>query len=117
MIKQQNDGKIYLYVMDPNEAKYQYFVKKDEKIGFEHEGLKAFIEYSINMQDAYKNIEEYNLDRKRKVLIVFDDMNADVISNKKLDQIVTELFIRRRKLNISTVFIRQFYFTVPKDLG
>ena len=65
--------------------------------------------------DAYKNIEEYNPDRKCKVVIIFD-MNANTISNKNLNQIVTELFIRRRKLNISTVFITQFYFTVPKDL-
>ena len=60
-------------------------------------------------------MEEYNSDRKHKVVIIFD-MNADAISNKNLNQIVTELFIRRRKLNISTVFIIQFYFTVPKDL-
>ena len=60
-------------------------------------------------------MEEYNSDRKRKVVIIFD-MNADAIGNKNLNQIVTELFIRRRKLNISTVFIIQFYFTVPKDL-
>ena len=66
------------------------------------------------MQDVYKNIEEYNLGKKRKVLIVFN-MIADMI-NKKLNPIVTELFIRGRKLNISIVFITQSYYKVPKDV-
>ena len=57
------------------------------------------------MHYVYKNIEEYNLGKKRKVLIVFDDIIADMISNKKLNAIVTELFIIRRKLNVSIVFI------------
>ena len=68
------------------------------------------------MRDVYKNIEDYNLGRKRKILIVFDDMIADMINNKKLNPIVTELFIRGRKLNISNVFIRQSYFRAPKDI-
>ena len=68
------------------------------------------------MQDVYKTIEEYNLWKKRKILIVFDDMIADMINNKKLYSIVTELFIRGRKLNISVVFITQSYFKVPKDI-
>ena len=68
------------------------------------------------MQDVHKNIDDYNPRKKRKVLIVFDDMIADMINNKKLDSIVTELFIRGRKLNISIVFITQFYFKVPKDV-
>ena len=68
------------------------------------------------MQDVYKTIEEYNLRKKRKILIVFDDMIADMINNKKLYSIVTELFIRGRKLNISVVFITQSYFKVPKDI-
>ena len=67
------------------------------------------------MQDVYKNIEEYILGKKRKVLIVFDDMLADMINNKKLNPVVTELFIRGRKLNISVVFITKSYFKVPKD--
>ena len=66
------------------------------------------------MQDVYKNIEEYNPRQKRKILIVFDDMIADVINNKNLNSIVTELFIRGKKLNISIVFITQSYFKVPK---
>ena len=59
------------------------------------------------MQDVYKNIEEYDIDKERKILIVFDDMIVDMINNKKLNSILTELFIRGRKLNISFVFIKQ----------
>ena len=77
---------------------------------------RVFIEYSNDMQNLYKTIEEYNIGKKRKILIVFDDMIADMINNKKLNSIVTELFIRDRKLNISLVFIAQSYFKVPKDV-
>ena len=68
------------------------------------------------MQDVYKNIEDYNPGEKRKIIIVFDDMIADMINNKKLNPVVIELFIRRRKLNIYIVFITQSYFKVPKDV-
>ena len=68
------------------------------------------------MQDVYKDIEEYNLGKKRNLLIVFDDMIADMINNIKLNPVVTELFIRGRRLNISIVFITQSYFKVPKDV-
>ena len=68
------------------------------------------------MQDVYKNIEDYNPGKKRKILIVFDDTIADMINNKKLNPKVIELFIRGRKLNISIVFINQSYFKVPKDV-
>ena len=68
------------------------------------------------MQDVYKNIEEYNPGKKRKALIVFDDMIADMINNKKLNPVVAESFIRGRKLNISIVFITQSYFKMPKDV-
>ena len=68
------------------------------------------------MQDVYKNIEEYKLGKKRKVLTVFHDMIADIINNKKLNPIVTGLFIESRKLNISIVFITQSYFRVPKEI-
>ena len=68
------------------------------------------------MQDIYRNIEDYNPDKKRKVLIVFDDKIADMINNKKLNPIVTELFLRGRKLNISIAFITQSYFKVSKDV-
>ena len=68
------------------------------------------------MQDVHKNIDDYNPRKKHKVLIVFDDMITDMINNKKSDLIVTELFIRGRKLSISIVFITQSYFKVPKDV-
>ena len=74
------------------------------------------MEYSNDMQDAYKNIEDYNPIKERKVLLVFDDMIADMINDKKLNPVVTELFIRGRTLNISMVFITQSYFKVPKDV-
>ena len=74
------------------------------------------MEYSNDMQDVYKNIEDYNPIKKRKILIAFDDMIADMINNNKLNPLVTELFIRGRKLNISIVFITQSYFNVPKNV-
>ena len=118
LINNQPDiDKIYLYAKDPYEAKYQYLINKREKVGLDHfDHHKAFIEYSNDMQDVYKNIEDYNPGKKGKVLIVFYDMIADMINNNKLDSIVTELFIRGRKLNTSIVFITQSYFKVPKML-
>ena len=68
------------------------------------------------MDDVYENIHDYNLNRKRKILIVCDDMIADIMTNKKFQAILKELFIRCRKLNISLVFITQSYFSVPKDV-
>ena len=79
------------------------------------------MEYSTDMEDVYKNIEcnfieDYNPNKKHKVVIVFDDMIADMINNKKLNSIITELFIRGSKLNISIVFITQSFFEVLKDV-
>ena len=68
------------------------------------------------MQDVQKNIEKYNIGKNSKTLIVFDDMIADMINKNKLNSLVTELFIRGTKLNISLVFITQSYFKVPKDV-
>ena len=97
--------------------KYQYLINKRVKVGLNHfNNPKAFMEYSNDMQDVYQNIEDYNPIKKRKVLIIFDDMIADMINNNKLNPIVTELFIRGRKLNISIVFIKLSYFKVPKDV-
>ena len=117
LIENQPDiDKIYLHAKDPYEAKYQYLINKREGVGIDHfSNPKAFIEYS-NMHDVYKNVDEYNPDKEKKILILFDDMIADITKNKKLDSIVTELFIRGRKLNISLVFITQSYFKVPKDV-
>ena len=118
LINNQPDiDKIYLYAKDPYETKYQYLMNKREKVGLDHfNDPKAFMEYSNDMQDVYKNIEDYNSIKKCKVLLVFDDMIAYMINNNKLNPIVTELFIRDRKLNISIVFITQSYFKVPKDV-
>ena len=102
--KQPDIDKTFLYAIDPYECKYQFLVNK-----------RAFIEYSNDMQDVYKNVNKYNVDKERKI-IVFDYMIADVINNKKANSVVTELFIRARKLNISLVFITQLYFKVPKDV-
>ena len=118
LINNQPDiDKIYLYVKDPYEAKNQFLINKRENTGFQHfNDPRAFIEYSNDMQDVHKNIEEYNTVKECKIIILFDDMIADMINNKKLNSIVTELFIRGRKLNISLVFITQSYFKVPKDV-
>ena len=74
------------------------------------------MKYSDDMDDIYKNIEEYNPNKKRELLILFDDMITDMLSNKKSNPIVTKLFIRGRKLNIYLVFITQSYFAVPKNI-
>ena len=74
------------------------------------------MKYSDDMDDIYKNIEEYNPNKKRELLIIFDDMITDMLSNKKSNPIVTKLFIRGRKLNIYLVFITQSYFAVPKNI-
>ena len=68
------------------------------------------------MDDMYKNIEEYNPDKKQKILIVFGDMVADMLIHKKLNAVVTEWFIRGRKLSIFLVFITHSYFAVPKNI-
>ena len=102
-------AKIYLHSKDP----YQ----KYEDVRTKHfNDSKAFIEYSNNMVDIYKNIEDYNQDKKRTIVIDFDYMIADMLCNKKLNPIVTELIIGGRKLNISLVFITQFILLRQKKL-
>ena len=117
-INEQNDiDKIYLYARDLSEPKYEYLIKKREDAGIKHlNNPNAFIEWSNTMDDIYENINDYNPIRKRTKLIIFDDMIADIMSNKKFQAIIKELFIRCRKLNISLVFITQSYFSVPKDV-
>ena len=110
-------NKIYLYAKDPYEHKYKYLINKRECVGINHlNDPKAFIEYSNDMHDVYENIDNYNHDKENKILIVFDNMIADMINSKKLNSIVTQLFIRCTTLNISLVFISQSYFKVPKDV-
>ena len=90
--------------------KYQYLINKRE-VGINHfNDPKAFMEYSNDMQDVYKNIQDYNPIKKRKVLIIFDDIIADMINNNKLNPIVTELFIRGRKLRFRKMYIKNLIF-------
>ena len=99
--EQSNIDKIYLYAKDLSEPKYQFLIGKRENAGIKHlNDPKAFIESSNTTDDVYGNIDDYNRTRKRKILIAFDDMIADIMSNKKLQAAVKELFIRCRKLNI-----------------
>ena len=92
-------------------------INKRESTGSKHfNDLKTFIEYSNDMQDVYKYLEEYNPGKKRKILIFFDDIIADMINNKKLNSIVTELFFRGRKLKTSLFFITQSFLRFQKML-
>ena len=118
LINEQNDiDKIYLYARDLSEPKYEYLIKKHEDAGIKHlNNPNAFTKCSNTMDDVYENINDYNPIRKRKKLIVFDDMIADIMTNKKFQAIIKELFIRCRKLNISLVFITEPYFSVLKDV-
>ena len=106
-----------MYAEDPYGARYQFLINKRKRPGLKRfKDPKAFIEHSNDMRVVYKNIDEYNADKENKILIIFDDMIGDMINNKKLNSIVTELFIKGRKLIISLVFITQSYFKVPKDV-
>ena len=100
---------IYLYAKDLEEPKYQFLIKIREQAGIKNlKDKNDFIEYSNNMDDIYDNIEDYNNKRKRKVLIIFDDMISHIMSNKKAQQVLKDLFIRWRKLNISPCVLIQF---------
>ena len=68
------------------------------------------------MDDVSENIDDYNPTRKRKILVLFDDMIAYIVANKKFQAIIKELFNRCRKLNISLVFISQSYYSIPKEI-
>ena len=97
--------------------RFTKLIKKREDDGRKHlNDLNAFIECSNTMDDVYENIDDYNPNKKRKILIVFDDMIADIMKNKKFQVVIKELFIRCRKLNISLVFITQSYFPVLNDV-
>ena len=118
LINNQPDiDKIHLYAKDPYKSKYQYLINKREKVQLDHfNDPKAFMEYSNDMLNAYKTIEDYNPDTKRKVLIIFDGIIVGMINNKKINSIVTESISRGRKPNISIVFITQSYFRMPNDV-
>ena len=121
LIKEQNNrdviDKIYLYAKDLIQPKYEYLIKKRENAGIKHyNDPNAFIACSDTMDDVYENIDDYNLSRKRKrkKLFVFDDMIADIMTNKQFQ--AKELFIIWKKLNTSLVFITRSYFSVAKDV-
>ena len=108
--------KIYLYTKDTDEKKYQFLINKREQAEMKNlNDPHAFMEYSNDMDDVSDNINNYNKNRDKKVLIIFDDMIADIMRIEKFKAIVKERFIRCRKLNISIVFITQSYFRTPKD--
>ena len=109
--------KIYLYAKDIHEPKYEYLINKREQVGTKNlNDPHAFIEYSDDMNDVLDDINNYNnKNRDKKVLIVFDDMIADIEYNKNFKRIIKELFYRARKINVSIVFITQSYFRALKD--
>ena len=96
LINEQRDiDKIYLYAKDLSEAKYEHLINNRENAGIKYlNDSKAFSECSNTMNDVYANIDDYNLKRKRKILIAFDDMIADIMTNEKFQSIIKELFIR-----------------------
>ena len=106
-----------MYAKDLSEPKYEFLIKRFEDLGIKHLNYSiAFIECFNTIDDVYENVDDYNPNRKRKVLIVFDDMIAGIMTNKKFQASIKELFIRCRKLNISLLFITQSYFSVPNDI-
>ena len=106
----------YLYAKDINESKYEYLINKREQTGIKNlNDPNAFIEYSDDMNDVLDDINNYNKNRDKKVLIVFDDMIADIEYNKNFKRIIKELFYKACKINVSIVFITQSYFRALKD--
>ena len=118
LINNQLDiDKLYWYAKDPYKAKYQFLISKIESTGLKHfNDSKAFIKNSNDIQNVDKNIKEYNRDKERKILILFDDMIPDMINNKRLNSIIGELFIRDRKLNISFVLLYNHILRFQKML-
>ena len=108
--------KIYLYAKDLSEPKYEYLINKREHAGIKNlNDPHAFIEYSNDMDDVLDDINNYNKNRDKKVLTVFDDMIAGIEYNKNFKQMIKELFFRAHKINISIVYITQSYFRALKD--
>ena len=105
-----------MYAKDLSKPKYEFLIENGENAGIKnYNDPTAFIEYSNTMDDVFSSTDDYNPKRTRKILIAFDDMIADIMTNKKFQAIIRELFIRCRKLNISLVFITKSYFSVPKE--
>ena len=110
LVSQQDDiDKIYFYAKDLTKPTYEFLIKKRENVGIKHlSDPNAFIECSNTMDGVYENIDDYNSNRQRNILIVFEDMIADIMTNKKFQAIIKELFIR--------CSLTQSYFSVPKDV-
>ena len=109
--------KIYLYAKDLHEPKYEYLINKREQAGIKNlNDPHAFIEYSDDVNDVLDDINNYYKNRDKKVLIVFDDMIADIEYNKNFKRVIKELFYRAHKMNVSIVFITQSYFRALKDV-
>ena len=118
LIQQDNNvtGKIYLYAKDLEEPKYQFLIKKREQAGIKNlNDPTAFIEYFNSMDNVYDAINDYNPNRKRKVLIVYDDIIADIMTNRKFQAIIKELFCYMKEI-VYLVFISQSHFSVPKEI-
>ena len=97
---------MFLYARNLSEPKYEYLIKKREDVAIKHtNNPNAFTQCSNTMDDVYENIHDYSSSRRRKIFIVFDDMIADIMDNKKFQVVIKELFFRCRKLNISLIFI------------
>ena len=108
--------KIYLYAKDLHEPKHEYLINKREQAGIKNlNDPHGYIEYSDDMNDVPDDINNHNKNRDKKVLIVFDDMIADIECNNNFKRIIKELFYRACKINVSIVFIKQSYFRALKD--
>ena len=105
-----------MYIKDSFKSKYQLLIIGREKAVNEYHKTQNHSLIIHKFDDVYENLEDYNRTKKRRVLIVFDDMVADMESNENLSPIVTELFLRGRKLHVSLVFISKSYFRVPKTI-
>ena len=113
--RDNNTDKTYLYAKDIEEPKYQLLINKREKAGINLvNDPNPFIGYSNSMNDILSDIEDYNKKRKKKVLIIFDDMISHVMLDKKAQQILKDLFIRCRKLNISLFFNTILFFSTKR---
>ena len=114
--KTNSIDKIYLYAKDLGEPKYEHLINNRVNAAIKNlDDTHAFIEYSDDMSDMYDDISNYNEKRENRMLIVFDDMIADIEYNKKFLKMIKELFYRGRKMNISIAFITQCYFRALKD--
>ena len=114
---QENIDKIYLYAKDLSEPRHEFLIKKSADPGKQHlNDSNAFIDFSNTVDEVFENVDNYNPCRKKKILVLLDEMIADIMTNKKRQAIIKEKFNRCRKFNTLLVFIMQSYFFVPKDV-